>query len=280
MAVQILISNLAFTIPVLSTSTVAALQDDWTLGEDTCHFVAFCNEHLQTQRWLLTAVLVIDRALTISKPLKYEKHGAKVVAVLSLISLFVGLLAGIIPRIAVSECEEFSSFLNSCYFFSIMIPGCSTYTIIIVSALFLIGGVLPFILYLWMFCKARKANRQVVPSQHPRESTVTRRLATSRKQFLTVLLLFWTLLGCSLPHYLSFVFTYIFIEVGSFKLALIAAFSLIPTQFLYYGLVLADPIAIMWHKDVKDELHKLKTTIKTMLRELHTTHTTSTSVSG
>ena len=157
-AVQILLANVAFAIPVLSTSAHAALAGDWTLGNEACQFITFINQSLQPLRWLLTAVLVIDRALTINRPLKYEKHGAKVVVALSAVALLGGFLIGIIPQIFFPECNEFLVGINTCQL-SGERGACPIYPYVYFTILLHVGGVLPFSLYIWMLCKAKKASR-------------------------------------------------------------------------------------------------------------------------
>ena len=263
-AIQILLTNVAFTIPVLSTSTHVALAGDWTLGDGSCQFIAFCHQSFQPQRWLLTAVLVIDRTLTVNRPLKYEKHGAKFVAIMSTVALVAGLLVGILPPSVLHTCNGYLPGVNTCHFTNSH-RGCGVYVVSYSTVILVLGGVLPFGLYIWMFCKAKKASRQIIPTHHMRLSTAPSHLSTSRKQITTVFLLFWTLLGCLLPHYFAFLLAYLSIVFGSIKALIAGYYGLILTQPLYYGLVIADPIALMWHKDVKKELKKIKHTIRNIL---------------
>ena len=262
-AVQILLANVAFAVPVLSTSAHAALAGDWTLGDGACQFIAFCNQLLQPLRWLLTAVLAIDRALTINRPLKYEKHGAKFVAIASACAFLVAFLIGIIPPIALPTCNEFLNGINSCQL-SGERSACAIYGYAYFTVLLLVGGVLPFSLYIWMFYKAKNAGRQVVPVQDARirlstAASVYVHGAVSRKQLITLFLLFWTLLGCLLPHYVAYIFTYIFISSNlPSTIVDVGGVLIIITQPLYYALIIADPVALMWHKDVKNELRKIK----------------------
>ena len=279
-ALQILLVNLAFAIPVLSTSVHAALEDDWVPDNRFCHFIAFCNQSFQPQRWFLIASFVIDRVLTIHRPLTYEKHGAKIVAILSMCALILALLFGTLPRIIIPTCTPFVPPLNTCQFTNAN-RKCAMYGFLSTTTFFLLGGVLPFCLYVWIFHKAKKASRRVVPTQQLQISTIPSHLTVTRKQLVTVFILFWTLLGCSLPYYLSFVFLYVSIQLRlPNSVTVVAILSLLIAQPLYYGLVIADPIALMWHQDVKQELRKIRKYIRTTLfnfTNLQPTPTSSTS---
>ena len=259
-AVQILVANVAFAISVLTTSAHAALAGDWMLGDKACQFIAFINQSLQPLRWLLTAVLVIDRALTINRPLKYEKHGAKVVAALSAVALTGGFLIGIFPQIFFPECNEFLEGINSC-----QLSGekgtCPIYAYVYFTILLHVGGVLPFSLYIWMLCKAKNANRRIVPAPGTR-TPLPQHLTLTRKQLLTIFLLFWTPLGCLLPHYIAYIISFILSNSSPILLTVSGAFIVL-TQPLYYGLVIADAVALMWHNDVKTELRKIKNKLRT-----------------
>lgn len=265
-ALQILLTNIAFTIPVLSTGVQSALEDGWMPSYNLCMFIAFCNQSFQPQRWLLTTVLVTDRALTVTRPLKYEKHRKKTIAILSIVAIGLGLLIGIIPPSVLPNCNGYIPGLNTCHFVtqSQTQQSCGLYGFMYVTLLLLLGGVLPFCLYIWMFWKAKKATIQIVPEQTQTNTEIPRSNSVSRKQLMTIFLLFWTLLGCLLPHYIAFVCVYISDIINSPRGILLSGFTMLFTQPLYYGLVIADPIALMWHKDVKQELRKLKNNLKKM----------------
>ena len=269
-AVQILLANIAFIIPILTTSAHTALAGDWTLGDEACQIIAFINQSLQPLRWLLTAVLVIDRALTIKLPLKYEKHGTKVVILLSAIAQLTGLLTGIIPPSLLPICNRHIVGTNTCHFSHTNDERCPIFWFAYFTFIFTIGGVLPFCLYVWMFCRAKKATRRVMPGiihvGTNKISTISQRVSVSPKQVLTMFILFWTLIGCVVPHYLSLFVTYLAILTRlPVTVILYIAYLIILTQPLYYAVVIADPIALMWHKDVKIELKKLKKRIQTTI---------------
>ena len=265
-ALQILLANVAFAVPVLLTSAHAALAGDWILGDGACHFIAFCNQSFRSQRWLLTAVLVIDRALTIKRPLKYEKYGARVVAILSITAVLLGFLIGLVPTCILRQCTGYISALNTCQITSAQ-HGCAVFGFVCVTFLLTIGGVIPFFLYVWMFCKAKKFGRQILPANTTQMGTTasTTHASVSHKQLLTILLLFWTLIGCLLPQFIAFFLTY-FSILSHLQSGIIVGFiSIIATQPLYYALIIFDPIALMWHRDVKKELLKVKMRLRSIL---------------
>ena len=90
-------------------------------------------------------------------------------------------------------------------------------------------------------------------------------MSLTRKQLMTLFLLFWTLIGCLLPHYIAYFISYIIVlSSSSLKLVTIGGAFILLTQPLYYGLVIADALALMWHQDVKTELRKIKNWLRTM----------------
>ena len=231
--------------------------------------MAFSTQTFQNQRWLLTAVLVIDRALIIYRPLRYKKHGARVVLILSTVALIVGFLNGVILSTALQSCIGYIPGISTCYILYVNSNRrCGRYLSGSSTVVILLGGVLPFILLMWMFCKANKARTLVVPSTQDTESRSTESTppSVSRKHIFTVLLFFWTLLGCALPYYLSFLILFLSFVVNSPGGSTAGYYLLIITQPIFQGLVIADPIALMWHKDVKKELKKIKYKIKLFVR--------------
>ena len=263
----IILSNLIFATFVLSTSVVVALDADTILSGGICQFIAFCNLTFQPLRWLLTTVLIVDRALIISWPFKYEKYRTQVLIVLSMLAIMAALFNGIIPSSVLQECIGFSSVLNTCQLTELH-TSCLVYGFTYTTSVILIGGILPFCIYLWLFYKASKANRQVVPIQNGEEgSIITPHSSISRKQLLTFFVLFWTLLGCALPNYTTLLLTYLII-VTDFTAGIIVVGPLyLLTQPLINAQLIADPVALMWHKDVKEKLKNIKLSIKTQFRK-------------
>ena len=267
--VQILITNLVFTILVLSSCAHIARFDEWTLGDSFCQFIAFCHQSLQPQRWLLTAALVIDRALTINRPLKYEKYRTKFVAILSTSAIILGLLIGLLPPMtSLRSCNGFTPGTNTCQIL-VVIPNCGIYLLSYSAVVFMAGGVLPFTLYIWMFYKAKKASREIAPTQP--QTRLSSHRSLTQKQLLTVFLLFWTLLGCTLPFYSSFLLVYLSFLANWPGGYFAGYYSLLLFQPLFYGLVIVDPLTLMWHRDVKQELRKIKQKIKAYLSTHFTT---------
>lgn len=267
--IQIFATNLVFSVLILSSCAHVARFDEWTLGNDFCQLIAFCHQWLQPQRWLLTAVLVIDRTLTISRPLRYEKHGNKVVAILSLSATILALVIGLLPHMIplLRLCNGFTPGTNTCHTL-ILMSNCGIYTVSYSAFVFMVGGVIPFSLYTWMFYKARKANRQVLPTPQSLTANgmVSPHLSVTRKQILTVFLLFWTLLGCTVPFYSTFLFLY-FSFLANWPDGYFIGYGMhLFFQPLFYGLVIADPITLMWHKDVKQELTKISLKCQNLLQ--------------
>lgn len=265
-AVLILSVNMGYAVPLLSTSAYTYLAGEWTFGDGFCQFLAFSNQMFPNQRWFLTTVLVIDRALTINRPLRYEKHGAVVVLILSTVALIAGLLNGVVLSTAFQSCIGYIPGISTCYILYVNSKRtCGRYLSCSSTIVILLGGVLPFCLYIWMFYKAKKAQRQVVPRT---QGTVASSLPSvpQHKQIFTLFLFFWTLLGCSLPYYFSFLILFLSFIVNLPSGIMAGYYLLVVTQPIYQGLVIADPIAMMWHKDVKRELRKLKHKIKTYIR--------------
>ena len=269
--VQILLTNLAFSILIMPTSARTARLDDWTLGDSFCQFIAFANQWLQPQRWLLTAVLVVDRTLTISRPLKYEKYGKIFVAVFSTFAIIVSFLFGILPHIItpLQSCSGFTPGTNTCNILAAM-PNCGVLILSYSVVVIVTGGVVPFSLYLWMFFKAKKVRTQIVPQRFrlPQENETrggSSQPSMMQKQYFTIFLLFWTLLGCTIPSYSAFLLLYFSFLADWSKGYFAGLYTVLFFQPLFYGLTIADPITLMWHKDVKQEMTKIKQKVKNFL---------------
>ena len=261
-AMQILISNLLLTFSLLPTTVVASLLNQWILGDGMCNTFAAFQIWMQIERWLLTLLLALDRTLCVWKPLTYDKEfGNKLVPVLSVVSWIAGFVLALVPVHGIGSCYQYYSALKLCSFNRPNHPACTLYVLFLGTFLIVFGGVTPALLYLALYCKARKINNTIINAQAAWNLTHSGNKSAARKRKATFIVLFFTVLGLSIPFYAVLILQ-IVTALASKSFTIIGDNLFWVTHLLYHGLVIADPLSMMKNKEVKETILRFKTSIR------------------
>lgn len=154
-AVDILMT-FTYTLPVLIT---AALQR-WAFQSGGCIvFGATAFQFLMT-RWLIMAVLCVDRFNTVRFPFSYEKYSKPIMIVLTVLAWLIPVLFSI-PTLSKSGFgpvklrENLPTCLITCDS-SKGGRGCQVFYLLYFTLVFLLGSAVPISLYSWLYYRARR----------------------------------------------------------------------------------------------------------------------------
>ena len=263
LALQIIIANLANIIVYFPYSTANAFADE-NISVALCPAMGFITSFLLAARNLLMFVLVADRFCLIFLPFWYSRNRVRVVIPLSIGGWMLSLIVSLIPLIGLRECYALLRVNWVCTLGrGCDMPRCSAYSIFI-SVLNNIGTFIAFLLYLALYCKAKKIQNRMTTSM-PNESAETREAAKEarkrdRRANATFMILFNALVGVTLP---AFIFSSLIRVLSIFVNArntqnptsmpnrVFILVSILLTN-LYLLIFITDPIVIMRNQDVRE----------------------------
>lgn len=180
-ALQIVINDLIGCTALLA-GVVSAIANQWLLGEVLCNLWGSFYLGLNMIRRLLLTAFILDRFCNIFLPFAYPKHRNKIVIVTIAAMYIFALVISIVP--IVYDCNAFSVATWICRFTPRCGTVCAGLRQFTVYGIFVgFTGILPFILYIILFCKAKKLTK-VAGSDEARRS--------NRAITITFFLMFFT----------------------------------------------------------------------------------------
>ena len=264
LSLQIIIANLANIAVFYPYSTANTIANRDVLAV-LCPALGFLTSFLLSARNLLMFVLVADRFCLIFLPFWYSRHRARVVLPLSIVGWTLALMMSIIPVISLRKCYALQRVTWTCNIGrGCDMPHCNTYSIFMVT-LINVGTLVAFLLYLALYCKAKKVQNRITVAVLSNESTEAREAAKEarkrdRRSNATFMILFTALLGVTLP---AFIFS-TFARVLSIVLAsrnttprpVITIVAVLLTN-MFLLIFIMDPIVIMRNQDVREVLQTI-----------------------
>ena len=232
-----------FGLPVSVASLLVGVRE--VHNSSSCSAVGFIVLLFNGVRFTMMFVLCTDRFCAVFSPFYYSSRRGALLATLPFFVWGIWIvLAGVPLGI---DCYGYEPTTGFCIMQSHCSTACNVYRFAILSAMTLLGGVIPIVLYSMLFCKARRlakasceANAIVPPHSRRRHATVT------------FFILFIALLGCSIPTYLVFFLSPL---ADKFRQFFWAYFGI--SLSLFEAVLLADPIALMRNREVRDCVNKL-----------------------
>ena len=207
--------TLTYTVPSLIT---AAAQEWQFMNEGCIFFGAFSSEFLMT-RWLIMALLCVDRFSTVRFPFSYKKYSKKILFVLTFLAWLIPLFFTI-PTFSQSGfgLAELRENIPTCFVgCDVTHPKgrfCQLFYLMYFSSVFVLGSVAPIAAYSWMYYKARKLrptmltlgqlSTQVASGAIVRQPVTQYQLPSrERRAFATFALIMVTVLVTGLPAYVN-----------------------------------------------------------------------------
>ena len=181
LALQVVIVDLCITLLVFPTTIATIIADRWVFGAAGCPSIGFFLFTFRNMRNFLMFVFVTDRLLTVFTPYWYFKRNNRqyVVVPLSILAWIFALIYGIIPIIL--DCHDYGRIAWSCT----VKRGCTypkvcdAYKLASVVLSNVIGGFIPLVMYIVLYCKARQLRKKTPTYQQKSSGKFTIRTALS-----------------------------------------------------------------------------------------------------
>ena len=206
--------TVTFTVPILITT----IAQEWLFMDDGCIFFgAFSFQFLMT-RWLIMALLCVDRFSTVRFPFSYKKYSKKIIFALTFLAWLLPFFFSI-PTLSKSGFgpaqlrENQPTCFIGCDSNDPRVHICQLFYLIYFTSVFILGSALPFGLYSWLYYKARSLRPSVlrlgqVSTQVASGAIVRQQIAQyhlpsrERRALVTFVLIMVTVLITGLPAYL------------------------------------------------------------------------------
>ena len=271
LALQIIVAHLIFSVTVLPFIFVTAILREWRLGLVMCQLLGSVHDAIITSRYLLTFVLTMDRVISVFYPFFYLRHGGKVSICNSVIAWTLSLARSVTSLEGVMSCTKYLPIFKMCSGAPFCSENCQIHILIFSAILAAFGVVIPFLLYIVLFFKAKIIRYRFTNSIQPQQDSSSsvpsndgmnpaQNQSSSRKTnqhnhraTWTFVILTAVIIGCSLPPYILYT-----VEnniPGTSPPALIIL-QIIVGRTLVHCLAVADPIVILRNRDVRDLIHR------------------------
>ena len=275
LALQLVIADLVTSLLTTPLTVANIFSKRWALEKTSCVLGGFVLKlGLHSRSWLMFT-FVTDRFCTVFFPFTYFKHRNKIVTALSLGAWTIALIFSIVTTsldcVGFSRATWYCSAGGGCT----NPDACALFRSILIPLSYTWGSLIPLIMYIILFVKAKKLKNRVSPlgSDGTLEATIRR----EHKANVTFLLLFLSLFGVSILAFLFYIIgTSTFTSLGirpPTEYSIVVAISI----NIYYTLPVMDAIAIMRNQDVRETLNSL---VKKRRQGNETTSSTARQTTG
>lgn len=147
LALQLNISHIIIASTVMASIVVSTIARGWLFGEVFCQIVGMVNDGLTFVRFRMVLVFTLDRLFTVFMPLFYIKHGAKISTAMSA-TVWMGALIQVVNSLqGLSNCYAYLPTFKTCTAVTCS-PACRVHVYTFVTLLQILGGMVPFALYM------------------------------------------------------------------------------------------------------------------------------------
>ena len=161
--------NLALTVPNICSSivgtipTIASMIDGkWPLGKPFCYAIGTLGLIFTLLRYTSVLAITVDRFGAVMCPFQYPKHGAQIAAVIFSVGILYATVPSLVYDVNVVGCYNFNQGTQMC------VPQiqcneafCYVFNIFQALTIIVLGTVVPLILTILMFHKAKKLGTTV-----------------------------------------------------------------------------------------------------------------------
>ena len=271
LALQIIVAHLIFSVTVLPFIFVTAILREWRLGLVMCQLLGSIHDTIITSRYLLTFVLTMDRVISVFYPFFYLRHGGKVSICNSVIAWILSLARSVTSLEGVMSCTKYLPIFKMCSGAPFCSENCRIHILIFSAILAAFGVIIPFLLYIVLFFKAKiiryrftnsiqtqQDSSSSVPSNdgmNPAQSQSASRKTNqhNHRATWTFVILTAVIIGCSLPPYILYTVEN---NIPGTSPPVLTILQIIVGRTLVHCLAVADPIVILRNRDVRDLIHR------------------------
>ena len=245
------------------------LMRGWSYGEESynsCRIYGILSTYLLYVRWIALSLIVTDRFLTVRFPFQYERHSRVFLATVTVLLWVVpAILVGFfgLPIVGVTFRANVPTCLPSCNNLDHALP-CKLLNAAALTIVSILGGVVPPVLYSWMYYKGRKMRAMYTLGKSTltlttgitlKDNTPAQADKSSREHqaLLTLFLIFLSVFLTSLPSYFFLLLRQISI-CAFFRTPIYFHFVISDIFIISTAL---DPIILMRNQDFRIALKKL-----------------------
>ena len=232
-----------FGLPVSVASLLVGARD--VHNASSCSAVGFIVLLFNGVRFTMMFILCTDRFCAVFAPFYYSSRPGAVLTTLPFAVWGIWIVLAVVPLGI--DCYGYEPTTGFCIMQSYCSSACNVYRFTTLSAMTLLGSVIPMILYLMLFCKARRLAKSCCE-----ENAVFPPHSRNRHATVTFFILFIALMGCSIPTYLVFCFIPL---ADTSPVFFWVYFGL--SLSLFEAILLADPIALMRNREVRECVNNL-----------------------
>ena len=147
-------SDLLWCLCYHTPALVSSSRAGWAFGDTACTAFGILSIEFLLTRWFVMSVVCVDRFSTVRFPFSYTKYSKCILAVLITMAWILPFILASLPEISnLADCE-FRPNIPTCLF-SCDNRLCRFYYGVVVSLSFVLGAVIPTILYVWLYRRAR-----------------------------------------------------------------------------------------------------------------------------
>lgn len=248
---------LSYHFPAL----VSASSVGWQFGKTGCTAFSVLSVEFLLTRWLVLAVVCVDRFSTVRFPFSYTKYSKCILLVSTTTAWTLPFMLSFFPPVFKFSQEEFRPNIPTClHSCRNMDRFCRLYYGIVVSFSFIIGAIVPTLLYIWLYRRARSLRQATVVLGEMELQTVAAPATNqslhdyhsdkwSREihSYLTFILILVTFTVTALPAYLSQIIRTTNYE-GWCKIPIFVHFVI---QLIFFSSTALDPLVIMRDQDFR-----------------------------
>ena len=157
-SLNIVVSNLIWSFSHHLPALINLCLRRWVFSSYGCLIIGYLRVELQITRWLLMGVLAFDRFCTVRFPFRYEKRKKSFLMILILVAWITPLLLCIPLSVPNFEGVSFNSVVEVCNLHCLQdkYQPCRIYFTLLFALSLLIGGVVPTLVYIWLYRRARR----------------------------------------------------------------------------------------------------------------------------
>ena len=233
----------------------------WPFGDKGCAAFGLLSFEFLVTRWLVMAVVCFDRFCTVRFPFSYERHSKCVVTLLTAVAWILPFLASFFPQVAQFSHESFRQNVPTCvYGCADSNQLCRFYYAFVITLAFFLGAILPLLLYVWLYKRARSLKWPRLEMGHTNQQTrngvgdgstpsVSQHEGPVRdlQAYATFILIVVTLVVTALPAYTFQIFRSADYDNWC-KIPIIVHFVI---QWIFLSSTALDPLVIMRDRDFR-----------------------------
>jgi hypothetical protein len=260
-AMQVVVIDLILSSTVLALRPISAIANQWLFGEAMCILTGYMYLSYLFLRQLLMLMFVVDRFLSVFYLYSYPKHSTVIMVTASIVTWVFSLGARIIGFPGVLDCYSYVATSYLCVHSSRCSTECARAANVNLGIVVGPATIIPVVLYALLYWKGkslRKKHAKTAPSSVSSDGSLISEKSRKHdwRANITFFLLFVAVFALTTPVVSTSLILAAIIRMTGPSPVLYVLSSINST--LTSLLVIADPIVILRHRDIRNILGKYK----------------------